>query len=501
MAILGFTGTLPVAIGLTWKGDIVPNAMSSSFAGERYLVANESVTDLKVTALLGGVARVLERKATAKRRLYDDKLNLFVSEPVSSSLVEDFLALPKGAKLFLELGFTFNSFFDVLLEQMTRVDADLHNLANPNDSKAILGTFQHSDAGGNVSITYNSATQAAKALEGTLVDTEVKPPPAGSKIPAVKIMVEVDFGATPTAVQKELMRKLVAMDWSKLARFGRPDSPRKDVQIWKKNVILYLVNHTDMDRGERFRQAVIGRHKGKSPLQLSNDLRDDLDLHLVTANHWGQAREDMKTERHQRLLSDLFGTLHQKSWLSSPVFMARTLSDDFLANDTDKTAALALQYGTGHCGEHATCSFSVLRSIMLLPGNQVKAAIFSGNANIDHAFVVYNLTLDRTVLTKAASAANTRVSVGETIAVFNLKDAIAKNAPRIGFVMDPYLDKTVMKPTAVELLAALNSDKRKKAGKDTDFLAFSGIHPLPAPPVDDFTGKTAAERKALVKNV
>lgn len=501
MAILGFTGKLPVAIGLAWKGDIIPTTMSSSLAGERYPIANESMTGLKVTALLGGITRVLERNATAKQRLYDDKLNLFVSEPVSSTLVEDFLALPKGAKLFLELAFSFNTFFDAMLEQMTRADADLHNLANPNDSKAILATFTHSDAGGNVSITYNSATQTAKGLEGTLVDTEVKPPPAGSKIPAVKIIIEVDFGSAPTAVQKELMRKLVAMDWSKLARFGRPDSTRKDVKIWTANVITYLVNHTDMGRGERLRQAIIGRHQGKSPQQLSIDLRDDLDLHLITANHWGQAREDMKTERHQRLLSDLFGTLHQKSWLSSPVFMARTLSKNFLANDTDKTAALALQYGTGHCGEHAICSFSVLRSIIDLPGNQVKAAIFSGNANIDHAFVVYNLTLGRTISTKATSAANSRVKVGDTIDIFNLADAIAKNAPRIGFVMDPYLDKTVMKPTAVELLAALNSDKRKAAGKNTDFLAFGGIHPPPPPPVDDLTAKTDAERKGLVKNV
>ena len=501
MAILGFTGKLPVAIGLSWKGDIIPDTMSTALKDEPYPIANESITELKVTGLFGGTTRILERKATAKKRFYDDTLNLFVTEPVASSVVEEFLALPKGAKLFLEATFTFNTFFDVLLQQMTRADADLHNLANPNDSKVILDTFQHSAAGGNVSITYNSATQTAKPLQGLLVDTEVKPPPKGSKVPAVKLMIQIDLGSAPTPAQQELMRKLVAMDWSKLARFGKPDSTRKDVEIWKKNVLLYLINHTDMARGERIRQAIIGRHKGKSPQQLSSDLRDDLDLHLVTANHWGQAREDMKTEKHQRLLSDLFGTLHQKTWLSSPVFMARSLSDQFFSIDLDKTAALALQYGTGHCGEHATCSFSVLRSIMQLPGNQVKAAVLSGNANVDHAFVVYNLTVDQSILTAATSAANSRVGVGDEISVWNLKDAIARNAPRFGFVMDPYLDKTVMKPTAAELLTSLNSDKRKKAGKDTDFLAFDVIHPPPQPPVLDITAKSVAERKTLVKNV
>jgi hypothetical protein len=501
MAILGFTGNMPVAIGLAWKGDSVANIMTASEKNSPSPIANESLTGLKVTGLFGGTTRILERQATAKRKLYDDKLNLFVTEPVASSVVEEFLALPKGAKLFLEAVFTFDTFFEALLGQMTRVDADLHNLANPNDSKAILDTFTHSAAGGNVSITYKSATQKATALQGALIDTEVKPPPKGSKIPAVKLMIEIDFGKTPSAVQKDLMRKLAAMDWSKLARFGKPGSGRKDVDIWMKNVLRYLVNRTDMARGENFRQAIIGRHKGKTPLALSKDLRDDLDLHLITANHWGQAREDLKTENHQRLLSDLFGTLHQKTWLSSPVFMARTLAELFLANDTDKSAALALQYGTGHCGEHATCSFSVLRSIMQSSGNQVKAVVLSGNANVDHAFVVYNLTVDQSIQTLATSANNTRVKAGDEISVFDLKDAIAKNAPRVGFVMDPYLDKTVMKPTAAELLASLNSGKRKKAGKDTDFLAFDAFHPPPDPPVLDIRAQTVAQRKAQVKNV
>ena len=74
---------------------------------------------------------------------------------------------------------------------------------------------------------------------------------------------------------------------------------------------------------------IFNRHKGKSAAALAKDLRDDIDLHVVTANHWGQAREDLKTERHQRLLSDLFGTLHQSTWPSSPVSMLRDISNTF----------------------------------------------------------------------------------------------------------------------------------------------------------------------------
>lgn len=138
MAILGFTGKMPVAVGLSFTGDIIPNTINANFANGEYLIANESVTELNVNGLFSGALRVLE--------------------PVSSSVVEEFLALPKGANLFVGLTFKFNTFFDALLGQMTRADADLHNLANPNDSKAILDTFTHSAAGGNISIGYKSAT-------------------------------------------------------------------------------------------------------------------------------------------------------------------------------------------------------------------------------------------------------------------------------------------------------------------------------------------------------
>jgi hypothetical protein len=505
MAILGFTGQMPVAISIVWKGDLVPNAVTGTRKDVRMVLANESLTELTVKALMGGSLRLLERKATAKKRLYDDKLNLYVTEPIASSVVEEFLALARGAKVNLDMTFTFNTFFEALAAQMTRTDADLRNLANANanESKAILSTFKHSASGGNVSIQYNAATQKLAAQQAQLVDSSVKMPPGG-KVPAVKLVFEIDFGAAPSDKQKEIMRKLIAMDWSKLARFGKPGTARQDVVIWANNVFIYLCNHTDIARGERFRQAIQGRHVGKTPLQLSVDLRVDLDAHLVTANHWGQAREDMKTETHQRLLSDLFGTLHQATFLSSPVFFLREISKRILLSDTDKDAALSLQYGVGHCGEHAGCSFSILRGIMKSPGNKVSAAIFSGNANIDHAFVVYNLVPDSFTTTKATNPKNTRVDVDAVISVFDLKDAISRNPLGSGFVMDPYLDKTAMKATAGELLTSLNSAKRAKQGKDTDFLAFDEIH-LPAlvkPPTEiDITSKTPAERKALVKNV
>ena len=158
-----------------------------------------------------------------------------------------------------------------------------------------------------------------------MADFEVKPGPKG-KPPAVKLLFEIDFLTGLDAVRTEAMLKLVAMDWSKLARFGKPDPRlRSDVVVWRRNVLGYLINHTDMARGERFRSELIGRHTGKAASVLAKDLRNDIDRLLITANHWGQAREDLKTERHQRLLSDLFGTLHQTAWLASPVSYLREI--------------------------------------------------------------------------------------------------------------------------------------------------------------------------------
>ncbi|MCA8959639.1 MAG: hypothetical protein KDC38_03965 [Planctomycetes bacterium] len=505
MAILGFTGKLSVAVGITWKGDLVANAMTTKLQSASYVLANEAVTELTIGGLFGARFASLERKATPRKPKFDKTLQLYTMDPASSNDVERFLGVAKGTKFFAAMTLQYEHFYETLVREMTRTDADLHNFAHPNDSKPILATFKHRLQGNQVSIRYESVAHRVRGLEIHLVDTEVKPPPKGSKVPSVKLQFEIDFGSSPTAEQQDLMRKFIAMDWSRLARFGKPDTKRKDVDLWIENVITYLVNHTDMARAERFRKQIVDRHKTKAPDVLARELRDDLDLHLITANHWGQLREDLKTEHHQRLCSDLFGTLHQMTWLSSPVFMQRTISDRHLKS-LDQTAALILQYGTGHCGEHATCSFSVLRSIMGEPSNQVTSVIFSGNANVDHAFVVYNLKLDITIRTRIASPTNTRVPkkhapADEVYEVFNLRDALAAQPLKPAFVMDPYLDKTVMKPRADDLLVALNSPKRKNARQDTDFLAYGGYHPPPEPTMEDITSLPAADRRKRVKNV
>ncbi|MCC7374722.1 MAG: hypothetical protein IT581_08695 [Verrucomicrobiales bacterium] len=500
MAILGYKGDLPVAVSFQWKGDIVAGVVDASLKDNLYVLANELVTEFEIVADLGSWEMLISRKATPKKRFFDSTLNFYVSSPISSDDLEDLLDPANKATFKVNLTFTYRTFFDVLLTQMTRLDSTSHNPANPKDTKPILDTFTHGRSGKKVRITYKEESKTLKGLSCSLRNHDIKAAKSG-KVPGVKLIFQLDFGSSPGAAEKEAMRKLVAMDWSSLARRGRAKSPDPVVLIWQENVSLYLINHTDLSRGERLRQEIQDRHVGKTPKALSTDLRVDIDRHLVTANHWGEDRESRKSEHYQWVLSELLGTLHQSAWRSSPVLHSRTISQLFSLT-TQQKAALALQYGVGHCGEHADVSFSILMGIIDSPGNLVSGVVSSGNANVDHAFVVYNMEVNDVIKTKATSPANSRVKVDEELHLFDLRKALAAAAKREAFVMDPYLDASVMKSTAKELLAAINGPGKKKRKKDTDFLAYVDQYPIPLGfNIDDITSKTSAERAAKVKNV
>jgi hypothetical protein len=494
MGIINYKGKLPIAVVLVWKGETIANALTDTLKNHVYAIANESVTEFTVTGA-GGAPLVISRKATAKARYFDLKLNTYTTSPVPGDALDAHLAqaAPKGT---IDLTFSYRTFFDKMLEQDTRTDSDLHNLANPNNSSAILDTFTHSSAGGVVRITYKSATEKLVAIPFKLIDKQITPGPTG-KPPAVKLVLELDFLTGVNDARREAMRKLVAMDWSKLVRYGSTLT-QDFVKVWQKNLYAYLANHSDKARGEKFRQGIVARHRIKVPDVLATELRNDIDLHIITANHWGEARESLTAERHQRLISDLFGTLHQSAWYASPVAYIREFRR-LLKLRYKETAGLVLLYGAGHCGEHAQTSFSILGDIIDSPGGKISRAILTGNANIDHAFVVFDLDVTKVILTKATAANNTSVAKGDETNVWNLRETIAANAKK-GYVLDPYLDPSVMKPTADELLTALNSKKRKAQAKDTDFLFFGGEHPK-AYTEEDIRAKSEAERRSLVKHV
>lgn len=499
MPAIGYSGDIRLAVVLQFKGDRVANPLSSaaSYRDFRYIIANESLDRFDIKAVLGGHEYGLRRRASSGARFFDSALNCYTTSPFSGAIL-DTLVNDASTSWRITFRFTYRTFFDQLLAHIGLTDATENNLADPADSAAILGTFTRS-GGSQVRIRYDSATEEVRDLPVELKDVQVTPRGIGNP-PAVKLVFELDFLTGINEAKRTAMRRLLAMDHSKLARYGRfVSSPPVFVTTWDNNVRNWLINHTDIDRGRRFLQSLVDGHKARTAADLSTHLRNAIDAKLVTANHWGERREDIRTERHQRFLSDLFGTLHQQTWLSSPVHFQREISDE-LGFDIEDDAAMALQFGTGHCGEHAQVSFTILKKIAQTPGSHVSNVVQTGNANIDHAFVVYQLDVTTVVITTIASPRNTARNVGDDIRVWNLRDAISRNAPRDGFVMDPYLDVTVMRPRASQLLAALNNGRRRASGKDTDWLWFGREHP-DSFVEDDIRGEPVAVRRARVPNV
>lgn len=495
MGILDYSGPMSVAMGFIWKSAAVPNALSARAASKRQILANESVFELTVTGIAGHQRTALVHKATPQHRYYDPALNMYTTRPVRGSELERLLDPRAPARFTVDLTFTYMRFFDVMLEQMTRTDGELRNLARPNDSSAILETFDHEVRDGRVHITFEPATHSAQGVPCTLVDIDIKARPS-PRAPAVKLLFEIGFDAP------DVMRRLIAMDLTGLARFGNSEARLPtQAEVWKDNVLVYLAKQTDMSRAERFRSAIAARHIDKPVKELADDVRKDIDAHVITANHWPEPRETLHAERHQALISDLLGTLHQSAWLASPLCMTRDLARIY-GLGLDEKAALTLQYGTGSCGEHSRTSFSILRTIMGTPGSRLESIVLCGNANLDHGFVLCNLQVTHVLHTTATNPANTRVSIGQELKVFNLRDALARNGEHAVYVVDPYLDTSMMRPTADGLLLSLNSKKKIKRGKDTDFLMYSMQHPEPPElTIEDLRHRSLEERMRLVKNI
>lgn len=499
--LLDDSGPLPVAISFVWYSEVVAHALAGPAPGRRHVVANDAVRELTITGTVADQQTSLRYRASSKHDAYDPGLHTYTTSPVSSTELARLLDPGSNATFTLDLRFRLLSFFDALLAHMTRTDERLRNIAYPEDSSAILRTFERHVDDGKVVIDYHAETHRIEGVPCKLVDVSVTPQ-GGSRPPAVELLFEIDFHTKIDDARREAMRKLVAMDWSGLSEVGKKLGPLPPhAEVWRENVLAFLADQTDMQRAERFRTALVARHAHKPPKQLASDLRDDIDAYIITANHWGEAREDFRRERHQALLSDLMGNLHQIISPASPIHLSRALAKAYRLG-LDQQAALTLQYGTGFCGEHSRTTFSILRTIMGVPGSQLESIVLSGNANVDHGFVLCNLQVTEVIHTTATNPVNTRVDVGEDLKVFNLREAIAKNGGREILVVDPYLDPSMIGSTADSLLRSLNSKKKKRRGKDTDFLKFELQFPEPHEfAVEDIRDRPLAERMRLVKNV
>jgi protein involved in ribonucleotide reduction len=232
-------------------------------------------------------------------------------------------------------------------------------------------------------------------------------------------------------------------------------------------------------------------------LEVVKKIRDDIDARMITANHWGDLREDPAKEPFQRNLSDLFGEIHQNHWYASPVRFLRVMSGGkievdrpasateqvrllalsdkggFLSEE-DKWTQLILQFGTGHCGEHAVVSYFIIKKLMDA-GNEAKfvSVTATGNANVDHAFVVGGLEVGEIIKTRNKKDFSPG-GIGKAVVLFDLEFQLISHKGFDGWVLDPYLDSSVQAPTMKLLLARLNDPGRGQLA--TKFLTFRDQH-------------------------
>jgi hypothetical protein len=554
---IDYDGTISPSVLMTFQTIKVAGTHATADENYVYSVANSLVHEFRLEVQTPGGVVAIERHATAKNALYDNERFAYICDPTPAAALQkvvDALKAASTAKASVKsLKLWVKPFFLEMLKLLTRTDADSFTLARPDAASktAIEGSFKHvfvkDQQKKDVGIVTHPANVAKeiKEMPAELLSITVEPPLKKKGAPRVVLWValrikEAAAANKITAAERdEAARLFMAADYTKIYAHGKTigRSPwytpggasatgiERELKQWERNVAHYLWNHTSIDRGKKIAAEVVDAGKnaagaGKSVLDVVQIVRDEIDARLITANHWGQDREDRVKEEYQRKLSDLFGAIHQAQFqMASPVAWLRAVTDHgeltaakpgarkaFLNVDhtappvtIEDVVGLAVQWGVGHCGEHSKVSWVVMRQIMNA-GHQAKfvTIIHSGNANVDHAFVVGGFRIPKlikTILSKDYFIG----SKGNDANVFDLREALSGGQD--GFILDPYLAPSQIPTTCKALLDKLNEESRKArplashgpnepatADARTDFLAVNelGQHPPGPKPPEEF---------------
>lgn len=505
MSLLTYKGAVSPAVYLCFRTKKNANAHADADDSQVYWVANECLKQWDIVADTGSRVIHIRRKAGKKRRLFDSKLNTYISSPISARDLNDIYDAEKAGtlKTHITVRLWYKTFFRRLVSWLTRETGDKHNIANPDDAKSIRNTFKHWRSKGRIRVKYKTGQEKLKDIPCLLYGWKVKTKPKGAPEVRFAVYMRIKEDLT-TANEDKVAIPLIAADYSKIARYGKgASSPwvsdpsvadsgiEQCLKQWEINVFNYLFNKTDLKRGTSIRDDIVTKglaQAAKPQLDIIRTVRDAIDKHLVTANAWHQPRESRKHEPLQHALSEVFGGICNTHFRASPVRMIRQMKKiqgiikggAEPAITFDQRVAMVLQFGAAHCGEHALTSYNILREMMMKNATvktTLVSAIYSGNANIDHAFVVGGWQPDEIIKTKVNKSNNSKSSVGEDIKVFDLRKAIVASGDKPGYVCDPYLSRKSIGQTGIKLLAGLNSKRRRKRGKDTDFLSFGAVYP------------------------
>ncbi len=527
MGVINFNGQISPTFFASFRTFKAPGCHRTADDTPDYFLANEAVFEFRLEVQTPGGVVVVERHATAKDPLYDKTRPCYVCDPTPAAALEKLADAVKGNKTapasLKSVKVWLKPFFLELVKLMTREDADSFTLARPDPASktAMEGSFNHRFQGDVGIVSHpDDVKKEIQEIPCELTGVTVFPPSAPGQPPRVALSVIMRIREKLSRADcNDVARIFIAADYTKIYKFGKTKGRKPwfagnpatgieaELKGWEKNVARFLFNHTSMNRGDKIFKEIVAAGTaaaaaGKTTLEIVKVVRDEIDARLITANHWGQRREDRVTETYQRKLSDVLGAIHQSQFfMASPVAWLRNLQKGSLqqaflgtaAPGTDwaieEQVAVALQWGVGHCGEHCDTSFQVLKAIMNA-GHAAKfdTIVSSGNANVDHAFVVGGF--------KVTAVASTTLSKefyldakGDTIDVFDLKKALAASGTD-GFVLDPYLAPGEIAATCKGLLAKLN-DKSRAARRlrdgtiadcRTDHLRHNGQHPAtPAP--------------------
>ncbi|BBO88754.1 hypothetical protein [Desulfosarcina ovata] len=496
MTHIAYSGNISPAVWLSFKGNKVPGAHASADDDYVYEIENECLFEWDIVFNTGSHVHHLTRRASRRNRYFSASLNTYRNPPVNASVLNEILDAQDSGTLSVTVTMKiwYHSFFRHILHEMRQTVTNENNLANPSDQAAVLGAFRRRSGG---RYRYAREEQQLRDIPAMLSGFDIVPS-GGSGPPGVKLYIYLKVKENlATADANNVTEYLVASDYSKVNKYGRYRANAWDasppparvptievcLETWERNLWQYFLNYADLTRGRHLMNHIVGqgrtRHtRGGGQLEVVREVRNGIDQLLITANHWGQRREDRTTEAYQYQMSNIFGSIHQSRWRASPVRVIRKLDDMHTYNLNDH-AAFILQVGCGHCGEHAAVSFAILCALhgggmSALLGSIVK----SGNANIDHAFVVGGLRPREIIETTIRSSRNSSGSVGDAIDVWNLRDALTDaGAGTDGYVCDPYLDPSQIAQTARALLASLNSARRRSRHKDTDFLWYGDVFP------------------------
>lgn len=514
-------------IRLILKGGVCRNPHRIAAPGFLFVLQNDLIRDWKITPETGG--SVFVRRVLHKRPLWDDKLFTYLNEPVDEIAVKEQIDnFDKGTPLKMRMSMSvhFHEFSKRLMDYLTRDKDDEFNLADPevdparsiDDKRAIVGdgktpksgTFWPDSTKRGLQFSFRNASQSIEDIPCVLSAYKTDPQ-------RPSLTFNLDMSSIDSVKRLDFMRVLMAADHTQLLTFGSLDATgetKKRLEIWARNVNQFLINFVDFSRGRKIFEGIANRAKTKFKLFTTNRdfvvaVRDDVDRKLIAANHWTEARENEPGEEYQQRMSMLIGSVKDSKGFASPVNSLRaireTIESDMLAKKKPPTPLTArefldvladsvvftLQFGVGHCQEHANVAYVVLVNLMESDTDirdKLKTVILGGNANIDHEFVVGGLRPDRTELAEVRRDDNFRQKRGGAILVYDLARLLATPLPGDGFVCDAYISRKLVDTNLDRMLKRINDPSRKD--RATKYLALDHIHPE-TPEVPDIAAPSA----------